>query len=273
MSEECLICRNKLTENIVKFDCNCQNLYHFDCIDQWLISNKTCPTCRRELGDYDCCNSPNNIFTNESIDLFDDLFYKISPPSKLNYFANEIQHYNVIMKDKLVSSLDLKSNIAEIVIFDIINQNLSIIPDKERTLDKYIIPFNLTLDIDTSRYIYPYLLDNDDNLNHPPPDYWRTNVNYLSQLTDINEYRVKPEVGTLLIYNLILNRNFYNYYRNTLLQHCQLFFDSQFIFIDRQGTQLVYLYPIKLSVEYDDVIYQGLCLILERKRFKLKNSN
>lgn len=50
--KECIICLNDITINNDKFklNCNCNNIYHYDCIKEWIDNNNRCPTCRAELG-------------------------------------------------------------------------------------------------------------------------------------------------------------------------------------------------------------------------------
>jgi hypothetical protein len=50
--KECIICLNDININHDKFklNCNCNNIYHHDCIKEWIDNNNGCPTCRAELG-------------------------------------------------------------------------------------------------------------------------------------------------------------------------------------------------------------------------------
>ena len=50
--KECIICLNDIGINNDKFklNCNCNNIYHHDCIKEWIDNNNGCPTCRAELG-------------------------------------------------------------------------------------------------------------------------------------------------------------------------------------------------------------------------------
>ena len=48
--EMCVICHQSImNEQITRKLNTCSHKYHIHCIDEWLSSNKTCPTCRREL--------------------------------------------------------------------------------------------------------------------------------------------------------------------------------------------------------------------------------
>jgi hypothetical protein len=50
--KECIICLNDIGINNDKFklNCNCNNIYHYNCIKEWIDNNNGCPTCRAELG-------------------------------------------------------------------------------------------------------------------------------------------------------------------------------------------------------------------------------
>lgn len=48
--EMCVICHQPIiNEQIIRKLNICSHKYHIHCIDEWLSSNSTCPTCRREL--------------------------------------------------------------------------------------------------------------------------------------------------------------------------------------------------------------------------------
>jgi hypothetical protein len=43
---ECSICIQKNNEPTITLKCTCLNFYHKDCIDNWLLVNPSCPTCK-----------------------------------------------------------------------------------------------------------------------------------------------------------------------------------------------------------------------------------
>ena len=45
--KDCSICMENKSNLARKFYCG--HYYHIKCIDKWLINNKTCPMCRRNL--------------------------------------------------------------------------------------------------------------------------------------------------------------------------------------------------------------------------------
>ena len=48
--EICVICHQPILKEQIYRKLNiCSHKYHIHCIDEWLSSNSTCPTCRREL--------------------------------------------------------------------------------------------------------------------------------------------------------------------------------------------------------------------------------
>ena len=48
--EICVICHQPITnQQIIRKLNGCSHKFHIHCIDEWLSSNSTCPTCRREL--------------------------------------------------------------------------------------------------------------------------------------------------------------------------------------------------------------------------------
>ncbi len=48
-SEECVICLERVPELILP----CAHSYCLPCIEQWSVSNKTCPVCRETVDDID----------------------------------------------------------------------------------------------------------------------------------------------------------------------------------------------------------------------------
>jgi len=55
----CLICREPLQEIFCFMTCNCTGAYHPNCINNWLIINKKCPTCNKHFKDR--CNSNSKL--------------------------------------------------------------------------------------------------------------------------------------------------------------------------------------------------------------------
>jgi hypothetical protein len=55
----CSICQQPIEwDTIIRKMNTCDHEYHVTCIDQWLVENTTCPTCRRELNPNGNANSP-----------------------------------------------------------------------------------------------------------------------------------------------------------------------------------------------------------------------
>ena len=42
----CVICQENIEKNEVIRKIKCNHYFHVDCIDQWLVNHKTCPTCK-----------------------------------------------------------------------------------------------------------------------------------------------------------------------------------------------------------------------------------
>ena len=47
--EECIICQDKFQNKEKIRILPCEHCFHVQCIDQWLIENKTCPCCKKEI--------------------------------------------------------------------------------------------------------------------------------------------------------------------------------------------------------------------------------
>ena len=47
--EFCVICQDKINKNKVIRTLKCQHSFDLDCIDNWFIENKKCPTCNTEI--------------------------------------------------------------------------------------------------------------------------------------------------------------------------------------------------------------------------------
>lgn len=45
----CLICRETLKTKFCFLTCNCDTVYHPECINKWLSINKKCPTCNKRF--------------------------------------------------------------------------------------------------------------------------------------------------------------------------------------------------------------------------------
>ncbi|KNA20512.1 hypothetical protein SOVF_051670 [Spinacia oleracea] len=53
MSTDCMICLGEFTEGEnIKVLPKCKHGYHSKCIDTWLLSHSTCPTCRQSLSEW-----------------------------------------------------------------------------------------------------------------------------------------------------------------------------------------------------------------------------
>lgn len=47
--EFCVICQDKISENKIIRTLKCRHSFDLDCIDNWLVDNKKCPTCNTEI--------------------------------------------------------------------------------------------------------------------------------------------------------------------------------------------------------------------------------
>ncbi|EFJ26815.1 hypothetical protein SELMODRAFT_39284, partial [Selaginella moellendorffii] len=47
-SEACAICLGELDDRVRVLP-KCSHAFHAECVDMWLFSHKTCPTCRSDL--------------------------------------------------------------------------------------------------------------------------------------------------------------------------------------------------------------------------------
>ncbi|CAO2820764.1 unnamed protein product [Amaranthus hypochondriacus] len=53
MSTDCMVCLGEFTEGEkIKVLPKCNHGFHTKCIDTWLLSNSTCPTCRHSLSEW-----------------------------------------------------------------------------------------------------------------------------------------------------------------------------------------------------------------------------
>ena len=48
-TELCVICQDEIINNQIIRQINCRHIFHIDCIDEWFLENKKCPTCKYEL--------------------------------------------------------------------------------------------------------------------------------------------------------------------------------------------------------------------------------
>ena len=46
----CVICRETIDDGEIIRTIKCSHYFHIDCIDRWLINNRTCPVCKYRLG-------------------------------------------------------------------------------------------------------------------------------------------------------------------------------------------------------------------------------
>lgn len=50
--DECTFCYELLADTkVVRLPCSDLHVFHFECIEQWLTTNQTCPVCRSEVSD------------------------------------------------------------------------------------------------------------------------------------------------------------------------------------------------------------------------------
>ena len=89
--------------------------------------------------------------------------------------------------------------------------------------------------------------------------YFQIRVKYVDHLTNIPEYKVNVETSTLSIYNLILNQDFLNYSKNELIEDMEIIFYLHAIRIDKKN--VMYLYPVKFNIKYNNVTYQHVNII------------
>ncbi len=45
----CLICSEDINNCFYILNCDCKYVYHSNCINLWLNTSKTCPTCRKDF--------------------------------------------------------------------------------------------------------------------------------------------------------------------------------------------------------------------------------
>lgn len=45
----CVICQDDIDINSIIREINCKHSFHINCIDNWFIENKKCPTCKYEI--------------------------------------------------------------------------------------------------------------------------------------------------------------------------------------------------------------------------------
>lgn len=45
----CVICQEDIEINSIIRQINCKHNFHIDCIDNWFVENKKCPTCKYEI--------------------------------------------------------------------------------------------------------------------------------------------------------------------------------------------------------------------------------
>lgn len=48
-TELCVICQDDITNNQIIRKIKCKHIFHIECIDEWFLENKKCPTCKYEL--------------------------------------------------------------------------------------------------------------------------------------------------------------------------------------------------------------------------------
>lgn len=67
INSECLICFSSLKENARKLNCDCNYMYHNECIELWLKNNNKCPICKKNnminvnTQNQNIFNSPLNV--------------------------------------------------------------------------------------------------------------------------------------------------------------------------------------------------------------------
>ena len=45
----CVICQDDINTDSIIRQINCKHIFHIDCIDNWFVENKKCPTCKYEV--------------------------------------------------------------------------------------------------------------------------------------------------------------------------------------------------------------------------------
>ena len=45
----CVICQEDIEINSIIREISCKHSFHIDCIDNWFVENKKCPTCKYEI--------------------------------------------------------------------------------------------------------------------------------------------------------------------------------------------------------------------------------
>ena len=49
---QCIICMEEFNENELVKQLHCRHIFHTDCINHWLSSQKNCPFCKAECGNF-----------------------------------------------------------------------------------------------------------------------------------------------------------------------------------------------------------------------------
>ena len=45
--DKCIICLDNIQHSFCYLNCDCNNIYHSDCVNNWLQINRKCPTCNK----------------------------------------------------------------------------------------------------------------------------------------------------------------------------------------------------------------------------------
>ena len=66
---ECIICMDKLRESdlVSPLPCHVNHLFHTACIRPWLLKNRNCPLCKREVDPRDLSNVTGSFMLNQTL--------------------------------------------------------------------------------------------------------------------------------------------------------------------------------------------------------------
>lgn len=266
MDDECSICKNELLYPTVKLLCG--HVFDYECIDRWLNCNQSCPLCRKELVIYGDEKAAHR--TCLTIRLFSNLFEIDENKISFDHGSGRLIYHNIKLLDKSKKLLGIDKDVVDMILFDQLNSKLEIIPNMKQKYDKYVIQLHLEIKYDNDEDIIAYLSNNDNPCENTLDHYYtRLQINYLSNLTKYHNYMVMSDGFSLGINGLILASDFFNYKKNSKIEHMYLDYDSQKICIN--SNKVKFSYPIDIIVNYGQM-HKELLTIGENGGFTIETS-
>ena len=103
-NQTCVICFSnfELEENVIKIK-DCEHLYHFDCLNEWVKRKKECPTCRQKIKcniinkETDTDNDNDNETETETTDINDMI--------REHYYNNTSNQTNGLFNNNRIQNL------------------------------------------------------------------------------------------------------------------------------------------------------------------------